>query len=221
MGELDTYALADLVPFGPEAYARLFAQHNRDLFPAPVVGFAVGSIALWAAWRGRGRLLAGLLAAAWVWIGRAWFAGSYATLNWAGEYMAYMAYANAILMACMAFMPSRWPRDAMPPTPARRRVGLGLACIGVMAYPMFAPMSGRPWAGIEVFGHAPEPTAVATLGLVLAVGRWPAAGMAIPTAVCALGGATAWVLGDGGGWSSSALALAAWGALPATRRNRG
>ena len=57
--------------------------------------------------------------------------------------------------------------------------------------PVLGPLFGRSWSQIEVFGVAPDPTAVATLGvLLLGSGRVRWELMALPLLWCAVSGAT-------------------------------
>ena len=49
----------------------------------------------------------------------------------------------------------------------RRRVGLGLLLWAVLVHPVLALAMGRPWVQAEVFGLAPDPTAIAVLGVLL------------------------------------------------------
>lgn len=210
LDDIGTYALADFVPFDAESYARLCAQHNEAFGPAPAVGLVVGGVVLWAASTGRGRLAAGLLALAWAWVARAWFATSYARLNWAGADLAWFAGLQAALMAFMAWR--GWLQPVIDDSghaitrAIGRATGLSIAVAGFALYPLLDPLLGRPWAGVELFGHSPEPTALVTLGVVLACGRKRLVGMTLPALVCALGGATAWVLGSRGWWVGSAMA---------------
>ena len=56
---------------------------------------------------------------------------------------------------------------------------------------MIGPLLGRPWRQTELFGVAPDPTAVATLGLLLlAAGRVRWDLLAVPVAWCVISGAT-------------------------------
>lgn len=192
MGEWATYALADFVPFGPEVYARLFVRHNAEWIPLPVFGAALGPVAIWLAHAGRSRALGGLLAAVWTWVGWSFYLGPYGELNWAGPYIAGAFFAQAALLLGLGL--AGWL--TRPPS-RRTRVGLAGAGLAWLALPLIDPLLGRPWSGIEVFGHAPEPTAAVTLGLVLAVGRWPLMAAVVPAAGWALGLITAWVLAGG------------------------
>ena len=200
MGAFDTYRLADFIPFG--------AQHNAAYFPAPLVGLLLGVGLLFAVIRGRGRLAGGLLAVAWVWLGAAWYAGSYADLNWAGGRMAWLAFAQAALLALMAWRGLGAQRSGWG-----HRVGLALLVGGLVVFPLLDPLVGRPWAGVEVFGHAPEPTALVTMGTVLAIGRLRPLGLLLPTAACLGGAATASVLETAGWWVPLAAVGVAWLAL--------
>lgn len=81
--------------------------------------------------------------------------------------------------------------------------GLGwlLAVIGVFLYPLAGLLAGRPWTQAEVFGSATEPTALASLGLLLASGYPPSRARRclqaiIPTLSLLLGAATLWLMAD-------------------------
>jgi hypothetical protein len=72
----------------------------------------------------------------------------------------------------------------------------------VLLYPLAGLLAGRPWTQLEVFGITPEPTALATLGLLLASAqppsrpvRWVLA--VIPTLSLMLGAATLWLVAGG------------------------
>jgi hypothetical protein len=72
--------------------------------------------------------------------------------------------------------------------------GLALVLFALFAYPPIAPLIGRPWTQVEVFGIAPDPTAVATLGILLAAERPHWGLLAVPLIWCAIGGATLWAM---------------------------
>ena len=79
---------------------------------------------------------------------------------------------------------------------------------------MLAPLQGRGWASSEVFGIAPDPTAIATLGvLLLARGRLLPLLLPIPVLWCLLSGITLSTMGEPQAWApyaALALAAAAW-----------
>ena len=101
------------------------------------------------------------------------------------------------------------PHAFRPRLPAQRRIQREpVAACGVLAYPLVAIALGRGIAAAEVFGMAPDPTVLATLGiLVLAApaARW--ALLPIPLAWCAMTGATLWTLGSPEWWLLPAAAV--------------
>ena len=79
MSEWWTYRPSDFLLFAPRTYYRLFELYNADIWPLHIVALLAGVMILVlmlsraAAWRGR--VIAAILAACWLWI--AWaFTGS-------------------------------------------------------------------------------------------------------------------------------------------------
>jgi len=61
--------------------------------------------------------------------------------------------------------------------------------------PLIGPLVGRSWNEVEIFGVAPDPTAVATIGILLmAADRifWEL--LVLPVIWCALTGLTLWTM---------------------------
>jgi hypothetical protein len=165
MPEWSTYTLSDFLMFAPRTYWRLVEQYNRDLWPAHLLALAAACASLCLArtrqaWAGRA--VAALLAAAWLWVGWAFHAQRYATINWAAQYVAAAFALQALLLLGLAWLrPGPW---------AARSVGWWVAAAGAVLYPFAGLAAGRPWTQAEVAGIAPEPTALVTLGLLLAHG---------------------------------------------------
>ncbi len=87
----------------------------------------------------------------------------------------------------------------MPATRLQQRAGLGLFLFALLIFPFVGPLLGRSWAQAEVFGMAPDPTALATLGvLLLAAVRALWWLFPIPVAWCLISGATLWAMGSPG-----------------------
>jgi hypothetical protein len=196
MPEWSSYTLSDFLMFSPRIYWRMVEGYNRDVWPLQLPLLAAGLAALWLAHAGitrawRPSLLG--LAAAWAWVAWAFLWERYAAINWAAPYVAIAFAVQAVLLAGMALR----PRSPAPPLGAGAR-GLG-ALLGAAAllYPLLGLAMGRPWIQAEVFGMAPEPTALFTLGLLL-LGGQPSTrtGKAllfyIPLLCLLLGAATGW-----------------------------
>jgi hypothetical protein len=88
-------------------------------------------------------------------------------------------------------------RRAMRGREGRGQVGLTGFCISLfalVAYPLIGPLIGRPWLQIELFGVAPDPTVIATLGVLVAAHRPCCELLVIPLVWCAISGATLWTM---------------------------
>ena len=207
--------LEDLLLFEPRVYWRLFALENEALWPAqPVLLAAVALLVLWLL-RGRrpsGRWLGPVLGAAWLWTGWHFVALRYGTINWAAPTLAWGFYAEAGLLAGLGLSGrlvfERQGRGAWP----------GIALLAAaLAWPLLAALDGRSWHEAEVVALAPDPTAVATLGLLALTrpSRWTALLCAAPALWLALSALTLVTMGAWQGWAVLAAllaGLAAWAA---------
>lgn len=202
MSEWWTYSLSDLLMFSSSTYFRLFELHNQALWPAQLLVLAAGVALLVCLAHGgerAGRLAALLLALAWIGVAWTYFAGRYATINTAAPYYAIAFALQAVLLLWLASRRAA-PR-LTPPIGSLARLALGIALLALLAYPLLAPLGGRPWSQAELFGLAPDPTVAFTLGaLLLWRASWPL--WIVPLLWCAVTGATllelrspqAWVL---------------------------
>ncbi len=196
MSDLLTYSLSDFLLFAPETYYRLFELHNAAIWPAQLVAVALG-VAILALLRRpgdrQGRVIAVILAGAWLWTAYAFHLERYAAINWAAKHLAVAFALEALLLAWSGVVAGRLVfrvgRDIAG------RFGLGLFLFALAVQPLLGPLAGRSWAGVELFGAAPDPTAVATLGLLLATEnrvRWGL--LVLPALWCAASGATLWAM---------------------------
>jgi hypothetical protein len=170
MSEWWTYNLSDFLMFSPEIYWRLVERYNRDVWPLQLVALFAGCVLLWLAAaprRGAHRIVELLLAAAWSWTGWAFAWQRYAAINWAAEYLAIAFGIEAALLVTAAVFDGA--RQAMSANTVSRRIGWLVAAFGVLAYPAIGLLLGRALAQAEVFGLMPDPTALTTLGLLLAL----------------------------------------------------
>lgn len=197
MSEWWTYRLSDLLMFSNRSYWRLVARYNQDVWPAHLFALLAGLVVMGCIVRpgARTRRIAFvLLGAGWAWGGWAFHLQRYADINTAGPAFAAAFGVQALLLWGAAL-------DTAAPTaaPLQRRAGLGIAGLAVLAYPLLGLVTAPGWARAEVAGLAPDPTAVATLGALLALrGRWH--GWPIPVAWCAASGATLMELRVGHAW---------------------
>ena len=194
-----SYRLSDFLLFSPRVYWRMFELHNAALWPLPLVMLALGIAALAVAVlrpHRSGRLLAFLLAILWAWVGWSFVWERYAAINWAAVYAAPLFAIEALLFLILG---GAFNRLSFELRDARGMAGILLVVLG-LAYPLLAPLFGRPWHGAEFFGIAPDPTAIATLGFMfMACGRSAVLLYPIPLLWCLASGLTLWAMHESGG----------------------
>ncbi len=169
-----SWTLEDLLLFSPQVYWRLFALENESVWPAQPVVLAAGLLLALGFILNRqpsGRWLGPVLGAAWLWTGWHFVALRYGTVNWLAPTLAWGFYAEAALLAGLGLA------GRIVFLQHRRSAWLGLGVLAAaLVWPVLAPLDGRPWNEAEVFAIAPDPTAIATLGLLAlaARNRWTA-----------------------------------------------
>ena len=214
MSEWWTYRPEDFLLFSPRVYWRLFESHNAVLWPLHLVTLAAGlAIILLIAQRPkiRARWISLILAILWIFVGWSFLWNRYSTINWAAAYIApaFFVEGALLLVACL--------RDALAFDRRRPADWIGYLILGfaLAGQPLLAPLQGRGWASSEVFGIAPDPTVMATLGvLLLARGRLLPWLLPIPVLWCLLSGMTLQTMGEPQAWAPyGALALAAAAAI--------
>jgi hypothetical protein len=105
-------------------------------------------------------------------------------------------------------------RNRLRLRPARDVAGVAGLCMFLFAlfiWPLIGPLAGRSWLQAESFAVAPDPTVVATLGLLVGAdqARWDL--LVIPLLWCAISGATLWTMGSPDALLMPAAALVALG----------
>jgi hypothetical protein len=202
-----TYRLSDFLLFSAPTYHRLFELHNAAWWPAQLLALALGlglAGLAWRAWRagpahaGRdARLALALLGAVWGAVAWAFLLQRYAAINWAAPWMAAAFALQGLALLGAAALAGRWRLRWAQQGP--RGLGLGLLLFALLVQPLLGPLLGRPWAQAEVFGLAPDPTVLATLGVLLLLRREGGADITawlwtVPLLWCAISGATLWAL---------------------------
>lgn len=209
MSEWWTYSLSDFLMFSARSYYRQFELMNREWWPLQLLALGAGAAIAGCILHRRppsARAAFALLALAWLWVGWAYHLERYADIHTGAPYFAAAFFLQAGLHAWMA-----WKSPASPQvlTPVE-----GMALYLVLAgYPLLAPMVGRSWWQAEVFGFAPDPTAMLTLGaLMFWRAPWPL--WVIPVLWCVLSTATLLELDASRPWWPAVCALLAlWSVL--------
>lgn len=188
------------IPFSRDVFLRLFEIYNAAIWPAQIVAYALCAIALLLALRparrsseGGGRIIALLLALAWLWNGVAYHMLHFATINWAAWLFGFFFVIEGLLLlaaglrrAPLAF---RFTGDAAGWT------GLALIAYATILYPLIGLLDGEPLLRLALVGVAPCPTTLFTFGmLLLAENRTPVHLLVLPALWSLIAGAAGWLL---------------------------
>lgn len=208
MSEWWSYRLSDFLMFSPRVYFRLIERYNQEFWPLHiaflVAGLAAIAFAAKPESRFRGSVLP-ILAVAWLFCGWQFLWLRYATINWAASYAALAFFLQASLLMLTGLR-----KGEVATVPSLRFAGTGLALFGLLAYPLLALSFNGSFAAVEIIGMMPDPTAITTLGTVLALkGARSWLLMPIPILWCTFSGLTLWTMWDDAALVPLASAIAA------------
>ena len=189
-----SYRPGDLLMFSPATYLRLFERLNLEFWPGHLVLVSLVAAMLWLARRPErhAHRAAGLLLAM-AWGSVVWgFFRLYAEINLAAPWFAGVFVVQALALAAVALA---GPGLALDRAGRRARIGLPVALWGLVGHPLLLLALGRTPAAVELFGLAPAPTAITTIGLLLMSPLRPLAPLlALPVAWCLIAALTWWAL---------------------------
>jgi Family of unknown function (DUF6064) len=201
MSEWWTYRLTSFLLFSPRTYYRLLERYNLAIWPAQLAGATMGLaiVALLIGnYRHRDRIIAGLLAVCWLWIAWAFLLQRYAQINWVAPWFAAAFALQGLLLLGLGVLAGRIVFS--PPRGPGFWLAIALLAISVVGYPLLAPLAGRSWTTAEIFGVAPDPTAIGTIAtLVLVRGRIRWLLLVVPLLWCAIAAATLFAMLTSGG----------------------
>jgi hypothetical protein len=206
-----------MLPFSQDAYFALFEQYNRAIWPSQIVAYVLGLATLALALRpaaragraGRGRIVAAILALAWAWNGAVYHVLFFARINfWADIFSAFFIL-EALLLLWSGVIRGRLAFRLRYDTFSR--IGVAVAIFALAIYPLIGWLLGHAWPRAAMFGVAPAPMTIFTMGLLLLVdGRTPLHLVIIPAIWSLIGGTAAWFLGV---TEDLALPIAGFGGL--------
>jgi hypothetical protein len=185
------------MPFSKEQFFDVFIRYNLQVWPLQIAAFGAAVIIILLFWlkpRGSGAAILGILAAMWLVNGVGYHWLNFSTINPAARVFAAGFVLQALLLSVAAF--------ARPPMEFRLAPGtasaFGVACIAfaLFFYPAFGWLAGHRYPAVPVFGIAPCPTTIFTIGVLLQ-GQWTRVRwlLVIPGLWGALGGSASFLLG--------------------------
>ena len=185
-----------MLAYTTEVYFSVFALYNAAIWPAQLIATALGALVVLLALRprqGSDRIIAACLAASWLWTGVVYHMMYFTAIDWA-------AWAFGAAFAMQGFL-FAWTGAARGRLVFRFSpnltgwAGLGLVIFSLAAAPLIGSLTGHGWPRAPMFGVAPAPVTLFTLGmLLLSERRVPLHLTVIPLLWCLIGGTAAWLL---------------------------
>ncbi|MBP2460511.1 MULTISPECIES: DUF6064 family protein [unclassified Rhizobium] len=216
MTEWWSYRPSDFLMFSPRVYFRQIANFNVGLWPLHLAMVLIGVGLLCLVLRGRPndrRIVAVTLAVLWLFVAYAYLWMRLSSINWAATYAAIGFGAQAILTVCVHTRPTGADRR-LP----RKLPGVIVAAVSILAYPALFVFSGRGHGQSEVFGIMPDPTVLATIGLLAASRqRYDFVLFVIPCLWCVVSSVTLYTMHDTTWWVSLAIGFSGLMAAVAER----
>lgn len=157
-----------MLPFTPDQFLAIFASYNNAIWPIQIGAYQLGGLAVALLfWRPQGadRVIAGILAAMWLWTGIAYHALFFSAINKAaylfaalfviqGGYLIYAGVYSRQIIFGFRSSPPGW-------------LGLALVAYAAIIYPLIGMATGHHYPGMPVFGVTPCPVTIFTFGLLL------------------------------------------------------
>ncbi len=161
-------------PFTTEEFLAVFAAYNAAIWPVQIVAFSAGLLAvaaLWLKWLRGNWLIPGFLALFWACNGVGYHFLFFSTINPLAKGFAILFVLQAILFAMSAVSASK-PTFGFQ-ADVRSWTGIAVIFYALLIYPILGVRAGHGLMAGPMFGVAPCPTTIFTIGmLLLARGQW-------------------------------------------------
>ncbi|MBR0715954.1 DUF6064 family protein [Bradyrhizobium liaoningense] len=185
-----------MLPFAQDEFLAVFVAYNSAIWPAQIAAYLLGGVAVALLFR-RGqladRVIAGILAAMWLWTGIAYHALWFSQINKAAYLFASLFIAQGIylLYAGVYRCQIRFGLRSDLAT----AVGVALVAYAAIIYPLIGVIVGHSYPELPMFGVTPCPVTVFTLGFfLLTTERLPRSLLVVPFAWSLIGGSAAILL---------------------------
>lgn len=191
-----------MLPFTRDQFLANLVAYNEAIWPAQLAAFVVGILAVvLLIWRPRmaDRLIAGILAAMWLWTGIAYHWLHFTEINRAASIFAALFVTQGVVLAYAGVVRNQL-RFGLSSGPAAS-AGIAFVSYAILLYPLLGIWTGHAYPEMPVFGVTPCPVTIFTFGFFLLakrpVSRWL---LAIPFVWSLIGGSAAFLLGVPQDW---------------------
>lgn len=184
------------MPFTQEEFFEVFATYNAAIWPLPILTYLLGVAAVGLTfWPSRMAtvLISAILALMWLVNGGAYHWSFFAEINPMARGFAILFVVQALFLVGAPLVSKSF--RILSIRDARTAAGLGLAAFAAFLYPALGWLAGHAYPAAPVFGVAPCPTTIFTIGLLL-LGTWKVARwlLVIPSLWALIGGSAAVLL---------------------------
>jgi hypothetical protein len=161
-----------MLPFTLEQFLDVFASYNTAIWPAQIVAYLLGAIALAALLRpGRAsdRIVSAVLGLMWLFTGILYHGAFFSSVN-----KAAFAFGVLFVVEGVALLYTGVVRDGLRFAinyGFRAVIGAGFILYASLVYPLIGIATGHSWPALPMFGVTPCPVTIFTFGLLLMTTR--------------------------------------------------
>ena len=155
-----------MLPFTPEQFLDVFKQYNLAVWPMPIVLYLMAALSLFltlARTKHSDKIISGILAFFWIWMGLVYHLIFFAAINKAAYVFGIFFILQGTLFLISGF---KGKLSFSYKTDAGRIIGAIFMSYGLVIYPILNYMFGHPYPYSPTFG-LPCPTTIFTFGLLL------------------------------------------------------
>lgn len=162
------------LPFTIEAFLKVFHDYNAAIWPAQILAVTIALVilaALFVRWDGSRRVMMAALGVLWAFTGIGYHLMFFARINPLAPVFAGFFVGQAVLFVMAAIRPGDLRLSAA--LTLQRVLGLAAIVYAMAVYPVLGIWAGHGGMAGPMFGVAPCPTTIFTLGmLTMTRGRW-------------------------------------------------
>lgn len=173
MDFLQSFSLRDLLIFSSESYFKIFEISNKAIWPfhIPLALLAfVALVLLYKRQRFASRSLFIWLGLVWAFVAYSYFGKFFSQISTYANYVSYAFWAEACLLFIYAFLDNNEASKFLKTTYKKWQLisGGGLILYGLVIHPIVSLLIwNQSISRVEFFSIAPDPTAIATLGIII------------------------------------------------------
>lgn len=156
------------IPFTVEQFFGVFGTYNTAIWPAQVIAYLLGIVALAAALcktKHSARIVSGVLALFWIWIGVFYHIAHFSVINSAALIFGFFYIVQGLLFLLIGVIQSKLSfLFSLKPLPI---IGALFILYATVIYPLLGMSFGHSYPNSPMFGVAPCPTTIFTFGILL------------------------------------------------------